>query len=63
MKSGRRRAAHCPRARAALPRDEAAFATHQQTAHYLTWKAAVGPMMAVPRTAEKLQSLHPEPWV
>ena len=43
-------------------RSEAAFTAHQQTAHYLSWKEAVAPMMAEPRTAQKCASLFPEPW-
>lgn len=42
--------------------DEAAFRVHQQTAHYLRWREAVAPMMAVPRAAEKWASLAPDPW-
>ena len=41
---------------------EAAFAAHQQTAHYLTWKNTVSPMKADPRAAQRCQSLFPEPW-
>jgi autoinducer 2-degrading protein len=43
-------------------RDEAAFAAHQQTAHYREWKATVAPWMASPRVGDKHQSLFPEPW-
>ena len=43
-------------------RSEAGFVAHQQTAHYLTWKEAVAPMMADPRAAQKCTSLFPEPW-
>lgn len=43
--------------------DEAGFKAHQETAHYLTWREAVAPMMAAPRVAEKHDSLFPEPWV
>jgi autoinducer 2-degrading protein len=42
--------------------DEAGFKAHQQTAHYLTWKAAVADMMASPRIGEKHHSLFPSPW-
>ena len=42
--------------------DEAAFRAHQQTPHYLVWRDAVAPMMAVPRVAEKYTPLAPEPW-
>jgi (4S)-4-hydroxy-5-phosphonooxypentane-2,3-dione isomerase len=34
-------------------------ALHKQTAHYATWRDAVGPMMASPRTSVKYQSLSP----
>jgi autoinducer 2-degrading protein len=44
-------------------RDEAGFAAHQQTPHYLRWKETVAPWMAVPRSGEKHRSLYPEPWV
>lgn len=43
-------------------RDQAAFAVHQQTPHYLAWKEAVAPLMAEPRQAERMQSIMPEPW-
>jgi len=43
-------------------RDEAAFRAHQQTPHYLAWKEAVGPLMAEPRSAERMHSVLPEPW-
>lgn len=42
--------------------DEAGFKEHQQTPHYLTWRAAVASMMASPRVGEKHRSLLPEPW-
>ncbi len=42
--------------------DEAGFKEHQQTPHYLAWRAAVAPMMASPRVGEKHRSLFPEPW-
>jgi (4S)-4-hydroxy-5-phosphonooxypentane-2,3-dione isomerase len=42
--------------------DEAAFKAHQQTQHYLRWRDAVEPFMAVKRSAEKLISLFPNPW-
>ena len=42
--------------------DEASFKAHQQTAHYLTWKATVADMMASPRVGEKHNSLFPELW-
>jgi (4S)-4-hydroxy-5-phosphonooxypentane-2,3-dione isomerase len=43
-------------------RDEAAFRAHQQTEHYLAWKAAVAPWMAVPRVGVKHVSVSPDPW-
>ena len=42
--------------------DESGFGAHQQTAHYLTWKETVAPMMAEPRSAQKCSSVFPEPW-
>jgi autoinducer 2-degrading protein len=42
--------------------DEAAFAAHQETAHYRRWRESVEPFMAVKRSAEKLTSLFPDPW-
>lgn len=42
--------------------DESDFRAHQQTAHYLRWKDTVAPMMAVPRRAERLVSVFPDPW-
>jgi len=41
-------------------RDQAALEAHQKQPHYFKWKAAVEPMMAVPRTRQKLDSLFPE---
>ena len=43
-------------------RDEAAFRVHQQSSHYLAWKEAVAPLMAEPRSAERMHTLLPEPW-
>lgn len=43
-------------------RSEAGFADHQKTPHYLAWKETVAPLMAVPRSAVKLESLSPDPW-
>jgi len=40
-------------------RDEAAFAAHQKTPHYLTWREAVTDWMAQPRQGLKHRSLHP----
>ena len=42
--------------------DEAAFAAHQQTAHYFAWRDTVADWMAAPRTAVKTHSLFPQPW-
>jgi autoinducer 2-degrading protein len=38
-------------------RDEAAFRAHQETDHYLRWRAAVASMMAAPRSADKFERL------
>lgn len=43
-------------------REEAGFAEHQRTEHYLKWKETVAPMMADPRSPQKCTSLFPEPW-
>jgi autoinducer 2-degrading protein len=43
-------------------RDESGFLAHQQSAHYLTWKESVAPMMAEPRSPQKCTSVFPEPW-
>jgi autoinducer 2-degrading protein len=43
--------------------NEAAFAAHQQTAHYAIWRELVVPMMAEPRSSQKCTSLYPEPWL
>jgi quinol monooxygenase YgiN len=32
---------------------------HKETAHYATWRDAVAPMMAVPRTSVKYTNLFP----
>lgn len=42
--------------------DEDAFAAHQQTPHYLTWRETVAPWMAVPRIGDRHVSVFPEPW-
>ena len=34
-------------------------AQHKETAHYQKWRAAVGPMMAEPRTSVKYANLFP----
>lgn len=44
-------------------RDEAAFAAHQQTAHYARWKAEIGDLLAAPRMSERYVSVVPEPWI
>ena len=36
------------------------FTKHQQTPHYHVWRAAVAPMMAVPRAGLRFTSVHPE---
>lgn len=38
---------------------QAGFAAHQQTAHYLRWRDAVNPWMAVPRSAVKWNRVSP----
>jgi autoinducer 2-degrading protein len=42
--------------------DEAAFAKHQQTPHYLAWRDAVAGLMAEPRQSRKFHSRFPEVW-
>jgi (4S)-4-hydroxy-5-phosphonooxypentane-2,3-dione isomerase len=42
--------------------EEAGFAAHQQTTHYLKWRELVAPMMAEPRAPQKCTSVFPEPW-
>lgn len=41
-------------------RTPAAPAAHKETAHYATWRDAVAPMMASPRTSVKFANVHPE---
>lgn len=41
-------------------RTHAAPAAHKETAHYATWRDAVAPMMAVPRTSVKYSNAFPE---
>ncbi len=41
-------------------REEADFRAHQQTAHYLRWREAVGPWMAQPRQGVKHRNLFPD---
>jgi (4S)-4-hydroxy-5-phosphonooxypentane-2,3-dione isomerase len=36
-----------------------AMAAHKATAHYATWRDAVAPMMAEPRTSRKYSNVHP----
>ena len=40
-------------------RNEQAPAAHKETAHYLTWRDAVAPLMASPRTSQKYTNLAP----
>jgi (4S)-4-hydroxy-5-phosphonooxypentane-2,3-dione isomerase len=35
-------------------------AAHKETKHYATWRDAVAPMMAEPRSSVKLENLFPE---
>jgi quinol monooxygenase YgiN len=42
-------------------RSEAATVAHKETAHYATWRDAVAPMMARPRTAVRFTDLFPPP--
>ena len=35
-------------------------AVHKETAHYLTWRDAVAPMMAEPRRSVKYHALYPD---
>ena len=41
-------------------RTPAAPAAHKETKHYQTWRDAVAPMMAEPRTSVKFGNLFPE---
>lgn len=41
-------------------RTPAAPAAHKETAHYATWRDAVAPMMAAPRTSVKFASVFPD---
>ncbi|MBI5544957.1 MAG: antibiotic biosynthesis monooxygenase [Deltaproteobacteria bacterium] len=41
-------------------RDQAALDAHQKQPHYFKWKEAVAPLMAEPRTRQKLSTLFPE---
>ena len=40
-------------------RTREAPAAHKDTRHYQTWRDAVAPMMAVPRTSEKFSNAFP----
>ena len=35
-------------------------AAHKETKHYLTWRDAVAPMMAEPRSSAKFENLFPD---
>jgi quinol monooxygenase YgiN len=41
-------------------RTSAAPAQHKETAHYATWRDAVAPMMAEPRSSVKFGNVFPE---
>ena len=41
-------------------REAAAQAAHRETAHYLTWRDTVAPMMNAPRTSVKFERVFPE---
>jgi (4S)-4-hydroxy-5-phosphonooxypentane-2,3-dione isomerase len=41
-------------------RSPAGHVAHRETAHYATWRDAVAPMMAEPRTATKFINLFPD---
>ena len=46
-------------------RDEAGAAAHKETEHYATWRDAVAPQMAVPRSSVKFAAVapvEPERW-
>jgi quinol monooxygenase YgiN len=40
-------------------RDEQAPAAHKLTPHYLTWRDAVAPLMAAPRTSQRFTNVIP----
>ena len=42
-------------------RDDQAPAAHKETAHYKTWREAVEPWMAKPRSSAKYRDVHPQP--
>ncbi len=41
-------------------RGEAGAAAHKETAHYRTWREAVAPLMAEPRTSRKFAAVSPD---
>ena len=41
-------------------RDVQANAAHKETSHYATWRDAVAPMMAEPRSSVKFTNIFPE---
>jgi quinol monooxygenase YgiN len=41
-------------------RDAAASAAHKETAHYATWRDAVAPLMAEPRTSRRFVNVSPD---
>ena len=41
-------------------RGQEASARHKETEHYATWRDAVAPMMAEPRTSVKYSNIFPE---
>jgi (4S)-4-hydroxy-5-phosphonooxypentane-2,3-dione isomerase len=41
-------------------RSAAAVAAHKETAHYQTWRDAVAPLMAEPRSSRKFVNVHPD---
>src|SRR5512135_3450162 len=41
-------------------RDAAAAAAHKETAHYVTWRDTVAPMMARPRTSVQFVNVSPD---
>ena len=41
-------------------RGDSAAAAHKETAHYRTWRDAVAPLMAEPRSARKFATVSPD---
>jgi autoinducer 2-degrading protein len=41
-------------------RGEAAAAAHKETAHYATWRDAVAPLMAEPRSSRRFAAVSPD---